>query len=151
MNTFSFLFSLALLMPVSSWAEERGVSSCGSKCAALSQRLEKLDCGIAISEAEKFLSDGHNLVLAIPRVAPRTHNEIAILRQGLQSREQTMLDCLTKHRGQTKFSDAMSAFMKANFAVAKLSETTETPRQVQEMLIRDYEQALKTVSNARAK
>jgi hypothetical protein len=151
MNTFNLLFSIALLMPVLSWAEEKSASACVSKCAALSQRIEKLDCGIAISEAEKFLSDGHNLVLAIPRGAPRIHNEIAILRKGLQSRERTMLDCLTKHRDQRKFSDAMLAFMKADFAVEKLSETTETPRHVQEMLVRDYEQAIKTVSNARSK
>lgn len=151
MDTFNFLFSIVLLMPVLSWAEEKSTPTCDSKCTVLAQRLEKLDCDITISEAEKFLSDGHNIVLAISRGAPRTRNEIATLRKGLQSREQTMLDCLNKHRGQRRFSDAMSAFMKADFAVAKLSETTETPRPVQEMLIRDYEQAIKIVSNVRTK
>jgi hypothetical protein len=151
MNTFNFLFSIALLMPVLSWAEEKSASDCGSKCVGLAQRLEKLDCRIAISEAEKFLSDGHSLVLAIPGGAPRIRNEIATLRTGLKSREQTMLDCLNKHRDQRKFSDAMSAFMKADFAVEKLSETTETPRRIQETLIRDYEQAINTVSDVRSK
>lgn len=151
MNTLKTLFTIALLMPLFSWAEEKNAPACSSKCEALAQRLEKLDCRIVMREAADFLSDGYKLVTAIPRSASHSRNEIAALREGLQSRAQTMLDCLTKHRERKEFSDAMNAFRKADFAVEKLSETPAMPRHVQEMLVRDYEQATATVSNLRSR
>lgn len=151
MNTLKTLFSIALLMPILLSAEEKNNPACSSKCTALMHRLEKLDCSTVIREAADFLSDGYKLVAVIPRGASHSRNEMATLRKGLQSRAQTMLDCLTKHRDKKEFSDAMSAFTKADFAAEKLSETSEMPQHVQEMLVRDYEQATETVSNLRSR
>lgn len=151
MNTFKMFFATALLIPLLSGAEEKNTPTCNSNCAALMQRLEKLDCSTAIPEAAQFLSDGRNLVVNISRGSSQMRNEIAALTKGLKSRERTMLDCATKHRDKKDFRDAMSAFLRANLAVEHLSETPGIPRQTQEMLIRDYEQAMETVSTMSSK
>lgn len=151
MNKFKLLFAAALLMPTLPWAGEKGAPACGSNCGALLQRFEKLDCSSAIPEARKFLLDGHKLVIAIPRNAPRIQHDIAALRKGLQSHGQTMTDCLNKHRTNKEFSSAILPFMKADFAVEKLNETPDMPQHAREMLIHQYEQAMETVSRLDSK
>jgi hypothetical protein len=146
MNSFKLALVAALLIPPLSWAREQDAPAFGSNCGPLSQRLEKLDCTNAIPEGRKFLLEGHKLVLAIPRNAPSVQNEIATLRKGLQSHGQTMTDCLNKHRANKEYSSAILPFMKADFAVEKLSETPGMPRHAQEMLIHQYEEAMETVS-----
>lgn len=109
--------------------------SCSSNCGALIQRLENLNCSNAIPEANSFLLNGHKLVLAIHRNATHRQNEIAIFRNGLQSRRQTMTDCFNKHRTNKEFSIAILPLLKVDFAVERLSENPEMPQQAREMLI----------------
>jgi hypothetical protein len=151
MNTSKTFLAIALFIPALSWAGEKIPSACTSNCTSLVQRLEKLDCGTTIAEAAKFLSDGRTLVETVPRRAYHMQNEIANLRRGLQSREQTLLDCSNKHRDKKDLLGAMSAFSKADLAVKHLSESPEIPRHVQEMLVRDYDQSVKTVSEVSSK
>lgn len=151
MKTFNILFSIALFMSISSFSEGKNSSTCNTKSIELEQQLKKLDCQNTISEAAKFLSNGYSLVLGIASDKKRNLNEISSLKNGLQSRQKTMLNCFTKHRNQNEFSDAMIAIMKADSALEKLSETTDLPRQVKGILLREFKEAVETVSNLKTK
>lgn len=150
MNMFKRFLVGVLLMPALLWAATN-TPACDSNCDVLSQRLNKFDCRNSISEGRKFLLDGRKLVLTIPGSAPGIQNEIAALRNGLQSHRQTMVDCLNKHRANKEFSSAILPFMKADFAVEKLSETPNMSKHAQEMSIREYELAIETITKLSSK